>query len=65
MGHYSWFTHLDLIEYDHIIGSLIVFAFLFLVSRKIKSSIEKSDSGSPVYNFSLRNVLEILSIVWL
>lgn len=65
MGHYSWFTHLDLIKYDHVIGALIVFVLLFLAAAKVKSNIEKSDSVIPEDKFSLQNIFEILSVDFL
>lgn len=65
MGHYSWFTQLNLIKYDHVFGSLIVLVFLFLAARKIKSNIDKSDSVIPGDKFSLQNIFEILSVDFL
>jgi len=47
MGHYSWFTHFDLVHYDHIIGALIVFVLLFLAAKKVQSNISKPESVIP------------------
>ena len=65
MGHYSWFTHLNLIHLDHVIGSLIIFAFLCLASIRIRSNIAKSDSVLPDDKLSLRNIFEALSLDFL
>jgi len=47
MGHYSWFTHFDLVHYDHIFGALIVFVLLFLAAKKVQSNISKPESVIP------------------
>ena len=65
MGHYSWFTHFDLVHYDHIFGALIVFLLLFLAAKRIQSNISKPESVIPGEKFSLTNVFEILSIDFL
>ncbi|NIT14434.1 MAG: F0F1 ATP synthase subunit A [Candidatus Dadabacteria bacterium] len=65
MGHYSWFTHLDLIHYDHIFGAVIVFILLFLAAKKVQYNISKSDTVVPAEKFTLTNIFEILTIDFL
>ncbi len=65
MGHFSWFTHLDLIKYDHLFGMVIVLVLLLLAALKVRSNIANSDSVLPGEKFSLTNIFEILSIDFL
>ncbi|HSG32229.1 MAG TPA: F0F1 ATP synthase subunit A [Thermodesulfobacteriota bacterium] len=65
MGHFSWFTHLDLIKYDHLFGMVIVLVLLLLAALKVRSKIVNSDTVLPGEKFSLTNIFEILSIDFL
>lgn len=65
MGHFSWFTHLDLIKYDHLFGMVIVLVLLLLAALKVRSNIVNSDTVLPGEKFSLTNIFEILSIDFL
>ncbi len=65
MGHYSWFTHLDLIKYDHLFGMIIVVVLLLLAALKVRHNIAKSDTVLPGEKFTLTNIFEILSIDFL
>ncbi|GIW47576.1 MAG: ATP synthase subunit a [Deltaproteobacteria bacterium] len=65
MEHFSWFTLFGLDRYDHVLGAIIVVAFLTLASYKIKKNLSKGESVLPDEKLSLRNVFEILTIDFL
>jgi len=65
MGHYSWFTNFDLVQYDHIFGAIIVFVLLFLAAKKVQHNLANADSVLPEEKFTLTNIFEILSIDFL
>ncbi len=65
MGHFSWFTLLNLIEYDHILGAILVVVLLTLIGFKIKKNYQKESSVIPDEKPTFNNVFEILGLEFL
>lgn len=65
MGHFSWFTHLNLIEYDHILGAILVVALLALLGVKIIKNYSKDSSAIPDEKPTVNNIFEILGLEFL
>ncbi len=65
MEHFSWFSLLNLIEYDHVIGSVLVLLILVVLALIIRSSISSDESVLPDSKFSLTNIFEILGLDFL
>lgn len=56
---------INLIEYDHVLGSVLVLIVLVLLSLKFRSSIADEESVLPDSKFSLTNIFEILGLDFL
>lgn len=65
MEHFSWFTHLNLIEYDHILGSILILIFLGVVGYKLKNKLSKDSSILPDSYPSSSNFFEIVGLDFL
>jgi len=65
MEHFSWFTLAGLGPYGHVIGAMLVVAFVALASYRLKRRIVASESVLPEGRFTLSNVFEILTIDFL
>lgn len=65
MEHFSWFGLLNLIEYDHVIGSVLVLIILVILALIFRSSISRDESVLPDSKFSLTNIFEILGLDFL
>ena len=65
MEHFSWFSLLNLIEYDHVLGSILVLIILSLLAIKFRKSIKSDESVLPDSKFSLTNIFEILGLDFL
>lgn len=65
MGHFSWFTFLNLIEYDHVLGAILVIVLLTLIGIKIKKNYQKESSVIPDEKPTFNNVFEILGLEFL
>lgn len=65
MEHFSWFTLLGLIEYDHILGSILALIILVILSLIFRKSISSEESVLPDSKFSLTNIFEILGLDFL
>lgn len=65
MEHFSWFSLLNLIEYDHVLGSVLVLIILVILSLIFRSSISREESVLPDSKFSLTNIFEILGLDFL
>lgn len=65
MAHFSWFTLVDLIEYDHILGAILVLIIIALIGVKFQRDIAKQKSVLPSTKFSLVNVFEVLGLDFL
>ncbi len=65
MGHFSWFSLFGLGEYDHVLGTILVFLVIVLVALKVKGGLSKEASVLPDERFSLVNVFEILGLDFL
>lgn len=65
MGHFSWFTLIDLIEYDHILGAFVVILFITIISLKAKKHYAKDSSVIPDEKPSMNNFFELLGLDFL
>ena len=65
MGHFSWFTHLNLIEYDHVLGAILVIVLLSLIGLKIRKNYQKESSVIPDDKPTVNNIFEILGLEFL
>jgi F-type H+-transporting ATPase subunit a len=65
MEHFSWFTLAHLGRYDHVMGALLVLAFLALGGLKIRSNLKKTGSVLPETRITLTTIFEILTIDFL
>ncbi|NIP30151.1 MAG: F0F1 ATP synthase subunit A [Candidatus Dadabacteria bacterium] len=65
MGHFSWFTLLELIEYDHIIGAILVVIFITILGFKIKKHYSKDSSVIPDVSPSMNNFFELVGLEFL
>lgn len=65
MGHFSWFTFLNLIEYDHILGAILVVILLSIIGVRIKNNYSKESSVIPDEKPTFNNVFEILGLEFL
>lgn len=65
MEHFSWFTHLNLIQYDHILGSILILIFLGVVGYKLKKKLSNDSSILPDSCPSSSNFFEIVGLDFL
>ena len=56
LEHAQWTELIGVNEYDHVIGSLLVVAFLLLVSLRVRSQSTNNSSLVPSPKFSLTNL---------
>jgi len=65
MEHFSWFSFLHLLGYDHVIGSVLVLLILMVIGLIIRNTLSREDSVLPDSKFSLTNIFEILGLDFL
>ncbi|MGH7885461.1 MAG: F0F1 ATP synthase subunit A [Thermodesulfobacteriota bacterium] len=65
MEHFSWFTFLNLIEYDHVLGAILVVILLSIIGVRIKKNYSKESSVIPDEKPTFGNVFEILGLEFL
>ena len=65
MAHFSWFTLLELIEYDHILGAILVLILFTLIGFKIKNYYSKESSIIPDDKPSINNFFELVGLEFL
>lgn len=65
MEHFSWFSHFNLIQYDHILGSILILGLLAIVGLKLKNKLSNDSSILPDSYLSVNNFFEILGLDFL
>ena len=65
MEHFSWFSHFNLIQYDHILGSILTLAILAIAGIKLKNKLSSDNSVLPDSYLSMNNFFEILGLDFL
>lgn len=65
MDHFSWFSLAGLIQYDHILGGILVILFILFTGLRIKSHYSKEESVIPEDKPSMNVFYELVGLEFL
>jgi len=65
MEHFSWFTLLNLIELDHMLGAVLVLLMLTAIGFKLRSKLSADSAVIPDSNISFSNFFQIIGLDFL
>ena len=65
MEHFSWFSLAGLIEYDHILGGVLVILFILFTGLRIKNHYSKEESVIPEEKLSMNVFYELIGLEFL
>jgi F-type H+-transporting ATPase subunit a len=65
MEHFSWFTLIDLIEHDHILGAILVLLILTAIGLVLRSKLSQDSAVVPDANVSFNNFFQVIGLDFL
>jgi len=65
MEHFSWFTLLNLIEHDHMLGAVLVLLMLTAIGLVLRSKLSADSAVIPDSNISFSNFFQIIGLDFL
>lgn len=65
MEHFSWFSLAGLIQYDHILGGILVILFILFTGLRIKKHYSKEESVIPEEKPSMNIFFELVGLEFL
>lgn len=65
MEHFSWFTLLNLIEHDHMLGAVLVLLMLTAIGFVLRSKLSADSAVIPDSNISFSNFFQIIGLDFL
>ena len=65
MEHFSWFTLIDMIEYDHILGAILVLLLLVAIGIILKGKLTDDSAVVPDSKISLSNFFQVIGLDFL
>lgn len=65
MEHFSWFTLVDMLEHDHMLGAVLVLIILTALGIMLRSKLSDDSSVVPDSNVSFNNFFQVLGLDFL
>ena len=65
MEHFSWFTLVEMIEHDHILGAVLVLLLLVIMGIAIKGKLSSESAVLPDSKISLNNFFQVIGLDFL
>jgi len=65
MEHFSWFTIIDLIEHDHMLGAVLVLLILTAIGLVLRTKLSADSAVIPDSNISFSNFFQIIGLDFL
>ena len=65
MEHFSWFTLIEMIEHDHILGAVLVLLLLVIMGIVIRGKLKDDSAVVPDSKISLNNFFQVIGLDFL
>ena len=65
MDHFSWFTFVDMLEHDHILGAVLVLLILTALGIMLRSKLSEDSSVIPDSKVSFNNFFQVIGLDFL
>ena len=65
MDHFSWFTLVDMLEHDHILGAVLVLLILTALGIMLRSKLSEDSSVIPDSKVSFNNFFQVIGLDFL
>ena len=65
MDHFSWFTFVDMLEHDHILGGILVLLILTALGIVLRSKLSEDSSVIPDSKVSFNNFFQVIGLDFL
>ena len=65
MEHFSWFSFVDMLEHDHILGAVLVLLLLIAIGIVLRDKLTKDSAVVPDSKISLNNFFQVIGLDFL
>ena len=65
MEHFSWFTLINLIEHDHMLGAVLVLLIITAIGIVLRSKLSEDSAVVPDANISFNNFFQVIGLDFL